>query len=47
MLNSIPALNVSSTKNILMKANVYKGKPSFGKYIIAKNVQGLTADIPN
>lgn len=47
MLNSIPALNVSSTKNILMKSNVYKGKPSFGKYIIAKNVEGLVHDISN
>ncbi len=47
MLNLIPALNVSSTKNVTMKANVYKGKPSFGKYIIAKNVEGLTADTPD
>ena len=47
MLNSIPVLNVSSTKNILMKANVYKGKPAFGKYIIAKNIAGLVHDISN
>ena len=45
MLNSIPALNVNSTKNIVMKNNVYKGKPSFGKYVISKNVDGLVTDM--
>lgn len=45
MLNGIPALNVNSTKNIIMKNNVYKGKPSFGKYVISKNVEGLVTDM--
>ncbi len=45
VLNSIPALNVNSTKNIVMKNNVYKGKPSFGKYVISKNVDGLVTDM--
>ena len=44
VLNSINALNVSSTRNIVMRDNVYKGKPSFGKYIISKNVEGLVSD---
>ncbi len=47
VLNGIPALNVNSTKNVVMKNNVYKGKPSFGKYIISKNIEHLTADTPN
>ena len=47
VLNAIPALNVNSTKNVIMKNNVYKGKPAFGKYIISKNVEHLTADTPN
>lgn len=47
VLNGIPALNVNSTKNVVMKSNVYKGKPSFGKYVISKNVEGITYDIPN
>ncbi len=47
VLNSIPALNVNSSRNIVMRDNVYKGKPSFGKYVISKNVEGLTADTPN
>jgi hypothetical protein len=28
-----------------MKNNVYKGKPSFGKYVISKNVDGLVTDM--
>lgn len=47
VLNGIPALNVNSTKNVVMKSNVYKGKPSFGKYVISKNVEGIIYDIPN
>jgi predicted lactoylglutathione lyase len=47
VLNAIPALNVNSTKNVIMKNNVYKGKPAFGKYLISKNVEHLTADTPN
>ncbi len=46
VLSSIPALNVSSTRNILMRDNVYKGKPSFGKYVISKNVDSLVTDCP-
>jgi hypothetical protein len=45
VLSGIPALNVNSTKNIVMKNNVYKGKPSFGKYVISKNVDGLVTDM--
>ena len=45
VLNGIPALNVNSTKNIIMKNNVYKGKPSFGKYVISKNIDGLVTDM--
>ena len=45
VLNGIPALNVNSTRNIVMKNNVYKGKPSFGKYVISKNVEGLVTDM--
>jgi len=46
VLNSISALNVHSTRNVRMRDNVYKGKPSFGKYVIAKNVEGLVTDNP-
>jgi hypothetical protein len=46
VLNGIPALNVNSTRNIRMRDNVYKGKPSFGKYVISKNAEGLEIDCP-
>lgn len=46
VLNSIPALNVNSSRNIRMRDNVYKGKPSFGKYVIYKNVESLVTDTP-
>lgn len=46
VLNSIHALNVNSSKNIIMRNNVYKGKSSFGKYVISKNVEGLVTDNP-
>jgi hypothetical protein len=46
VLNGIHALNVNSTRNIVMRDNVYKGKASFGKYVISKNVDGLVTDIP-
>ncbi len=44
-LNSIHALNVSSTGNIIMRDNVYRGKPAFGKYVVAKNIGDLITDI--
>lgn len=44
MLNSIHVLNANCTKNIVMRDNVYKGKPLFGKYVVAKNVEGLVTD---
>ncbi|MBR2875915.1 MAG: right-handed parallel beta-helix repeat-containing protein, partial [Clostridia bacterium] len=46
VLNGIPALNVNSTRNVRMRDNVYRGKPSFGKYVISKNTEGLETDCP-
>ncbi len=46
VLNNIPALTVSSADNIVMKNNVYKGRPLNGKWIVCNNVNGLVADCP-
>lgn len=46
VLNNIYALNVSNSANIVMKDNVYKGKPANRRWVNSKNTENLVTDCP-
>ena len=44
IINYTHALNVSSASNILMRENVYKGRPANYKWVNAKNTENIVTD---
>ncbi len=46
VLNNIPALNATATTNIVMRNNVYKGKPKSGNWVITKQCEDVITDCP-
>lgn len=46
IINNTHALNVSSASDIVMRGNVYKGRPKDRKWVVAKNTLNLVTDCP-
>lgn len=46
VMNDAHMLNASSTSGITMRANVYKGKPLKGKWIVTENCENVSTDAP-
>jgi hypothetical protein len=46
IINNIYAVNISDSANILLRDNVYKGKPLNYRWVNTKNVVNITTDTP-
>ncbi len=46
IINNIYAVNISDSANILLRDNVYKGKPANYRWVNTKNVVNITTDCP-
>lgn len=46
VLNNTHALDASSTENIVMKNNMYKGRALNGKWAVTKNIENILEDFP-
>ena len=46
VMNNAHVLNASSTSGITMRANVYKGTPLKGKWIVTENCENVSTDAP-
>ena len=46
IINNIYAVNISDSADILLRDNVYKGKPANYRWVNAKNVVNITTDCP-
>lgn len=46
IINNIYALAVYGAEDIVMKDNVYKGRPLNGKWIVARNTENIVTDCP-
>lgn len=47
VLNKAHAVNVSCADNVILKNNIYRGRPAYGKWVNAKNTTNLVVDCKN